>query len=228
MRKLICLAALLLALPPLCPAQQISGDYVESRNADVYTGPCFANGQAGLVGDQAIVGWHVRQGSWQGVRLDGLNVVAVVKARATLGDPYDKPYPAQAVLIVDEQATPPQRAALVDFAHHAGGQLLAHVLRVETAPVEVAVPNHGVGMLRAGRNILVQTRALNDHDHYCGNEVTYYPPLTPTVHAMPAVALTDRYRGADLDSTWDLHDERSAFVGSFAFGTQVSLAQMPH
>ncbi len=228
MRKLLCVAALLLTLCSLALAQQIAGDYVETRNADVYTGPCFANGQAGLVGDQAIVGWHVRQGSWQGVRLDGLNVVAVVKAQATLGDPYGNPYPAKAVLIVDDQASPQQQSVLAEFARHAGGRLLDHVVRVEAAPVEVAVPTHGVGMLRAGRDILVQTRALNDHDHYCGNEVTYYPPLTRTSHAMAAVALTDRYDGPDLHTTWELHGQRSAFVGSFAFGTPASMAQMAH
>ncbi len=228
MRKLFCVAALLLVISSLALAQQIAGDYVETRNADVYTGPCFANGQAGLVGDQGIVGWHVRQGSWQGVRLDGLNVVAVVKAQATLGDPYGNPYPAKAVLILDDQATPQQQTALASFARHAGGRLLDHVVRIETAPIEVAVPSHGVGMLRAGRDILVQTRALNDHDHYCGNEVTYYPPLTRTSHAMAAVALTDRYDGPDLDSTWELHGQRSAFVGNFAFGAPVHVAQMAH
>ncbi|MFB3814945.1 MAG: DUF1326 domain-containing protein [Terriglobales bacterium] len=199
-------------------AQQISGDYIESRNADVYTGPCFANGEAGLAGDQAILGWHVRQGSWNGVALEGLSVVAVVKARATLGDPYGKPYPAKAVLMVDEQATPQQREALADFARHVGGELLANIVRVESQTIELAVPSHGNGLLRAGRFVTVQTRALSEHDHFCGNEVTYYPPLTRTTHAMPAVALTDRYRGTDLGTTWETHDKRSAFVGSFAFG----------
>jgi len=32
-------------------------------------------------------------------------------------------------------------------------------------------------------------------DHLCGNEVTFYPPLTELAHSMPAVALTDTYNG---------------------------------
>src|SRR5437870_12975805 len=91
---------------------KISGDYVETRSADVYTGACFANGEVGLTGDQAILAWHVREGSWLGAKLDGLTVVAAVKAGATLGDPYGKPYPAKAVLIVDQRATSEQRQAL--------------------------------------------------------------------------------------------------------------------
>ena len=31
-------------------AQQIRGDYLETRSADVYTGQCFANGEVNLVG----------------------------------------------------------------------------------------------------------------------------------------------------------------------------------
>src|SRR5882724_8608624 len=97
-------------------AQKIRGDYVETRSADVYTGSCFANGEVNLVGNEAILAWHVQSGTWDGVQLDGLTVAAAVRARATLGDPYANPYPAQAVLIVDEQSNPKQRAALVAFA----------------------------------------------------------------------------------------------------------------
>jgi hypothetical protein len=59
-------------------ASGITGDYIEVRSADVYTGPCFANSQVGLEGKQAILAWHVQKGSWQGVDLSGLSVVAVV------------------------------------------------------------------------------------------------------------------------------------------------------
>jgi len=96
---------LLIVMSTSMAAQQIRGDYIESRSADVYTGQCFANGEVNLVGNEAILGWHVQSGSWNGVALDGLSVAAAVRARATLGDPYADPYPAQAVLIVDDQAS---------------------------------------------------------------------------------------------------------------------------
>src|SRR5437879_85284 len=105
----------ILALSTFALARQIRGDYIETRSADVYTGSCFANGEVNLVGNQAILAWHVQSGSWDGMSLDGLTVAAAVRARATLGDPYANPYPAQAVLIVDEEANPQQRAPLVSF-----------------------------------------------------------------------------------------------------------------
>jgi hypothetical protein len=199
-------------------AQQIRGDYIETRSADVYTGQCFANGEVNLVGNEAIVAWHVQNGSWDGVALDGLTVAAAIRAKATLGDPYGDPYPAQAVLLVDDQATPQQSAALASFAKHMGGKLLENVDQTLPAPMEMVVNHerHGVALLRAGRFATVQTRSLGDHDHVCGNEVTFYPPLTPVAHSMPAVAVTDAYRGPGLGESWDNHGRRSAFVGTFA------------
>jgi hypothetical protein len=199
-------------------AQQIRGDYVETRSADVYTGQCFANGEVNLVGNEAILAWHVQSGSWDGVPLEGLTVAAAVRANGTLGDPYENPYPAHAVLIVDEAANPQQHAALIAFAQQMGGELLGHVERVISAPMELVVNHeqHGVAQLRAGQFAVVQTRGINEKDHLCGNEVTFYPPLTELAHSMPAVALTDSYQGPGLGVDWESHGKRSAFVGTFA------------
>jgi uncharacterized protein DUF1326 len=217
--RLPLLIALFLSLFSLAlSAQQIRGDYIETRSADVYTGQCFANGEVNLAGKEAILAWHVQSGSWDGVALDGLTIAAAVRAQATLGDPYGNPYPAEAVLLVDDQATPQQSAALVSFAHRMGGELLKNVGQTLPAPMEMIVNHerHGVALLRAGQFATIQTRSLGDHDHVCGNEVTFYPPLTPVAHSMPAVAVTDAYRGPGLGESWDSHGRRSAFVGTFA------------
>jgi len=214
----VLIALLVTFLSVALSAQQIQGDYIETRSADVYTGQCFANGEVNLAGKEAILAWHVQNGSWDGVALDGLTIAAAVRARATLGDPYGNPYPAEAVLLVDEQANAQQRAALVHFAQHMGGELLKNVEETLPAQMEMIVNHerHGVALLRAGQFATVQTRSLGDHDHVCGNEVTFYPPLTEVSHSMPAVAVTDAYRGPGLGESWDSHGRRSAFVGTFA------------
>lgn len=217
-RLSVLVALLVIFLSVALSAQQIRGDYIETRSADVYTGQCFANGEVNLAGKEAILAWHVQNGSWDGVALDGLTIAAAVRARATLGDPYGNPYPAEAVLLVDEQANPQQRAALVHFAQYMGGELLKNVEETLPAQMEMIVNHerHGVALLRAGQFATVQTRSLGDHDHVCGNEVTFYPPLTEVSHSMPAVAVTDAYRGPGLGESWDSHGRRSAFVGTFA------------
>jgi hypothetical protein len=223
MRRFSIIAAVgvvLLALSTTTRAQQISGDYIETRSADVYTGPCVANGEVNLVGGEAILAWRVTVGQWGGVSLKGLSVVGVVKAGATLGDPYTNPYPAKAVLILDERATEEQRSALTSFAKAMGGKLFENVVRVETAPIRIEIKHDGghysKAMVRAGSLAGIETRTLNDKDHLCGNEVTFYPPLAQMSHSMPAVAELDQYNGPGLGVSWTLHGKRSAFVGSFA------------
>jgi hypothetical protein len=199
-------------------AQEIRGDYLETRSADVYTGQCFANGEVNLVGKEAILAWHVQSGSWDGIPLQGLTIAAAVRANGTLGDPYENPFPAKAVLLVDDQATVPQQRALVNFAKRMGGELLNNVEQVIPTQMELVVNAelHGAAMLRAGRFATVETRSIGGQDHLCGNEVTFYPPLTELAHSMPAVALTDTYNGPGLGVSWDLHGKRSAFVGTFS------------
>jgi hypothetical protein len=207
-------------------AQQISGDYIETRNADIWTGACVANGELNLAGDQAILAWRVTKGEWNGVTLDGLSVVGVVKAAATLGDQYNNPYPAQAVMIVDSKANAAQQKALIGMAQNmAGGELLKNVVEVRVAPIEMRFDNMGtshhaghsaVASLRAGTIVGVETRDIGGNDHLCGNENVYYAPLAKLAHSMPAVAELDEYDGPGLGVIWTLHGKRSAFVGQFA------------
>ena len=217
------LAGAFLALPSCAraaqPAGHVSGEYIESRTADVYTGPCFANSEVNLTGQEAVLGWHVDQGTWENVSLDGLNVAAVVRASATLGDAFSNPLPAKAVLIVDQRANPAQRAALVSFAQAQAGKLLSNVVATEAEPIRFAVDRskHGTATLEAGDLAQITTRAITDTDEICHNEEVYYQPLVSHLtHAMPAVASKSSYSGNHLGSTWNESNRRSAFVGTFA------------
>jgi len=218
-KKLAFLFAVTLLFCGAAMATEIRGNYIESRSADVYTGQCFANGEVNLVGNQALLAWQVESGSWNGVRLDGLLVAGAVRARATLGDPYSNPFPAKSVILVDQHASTEQREALVAFAKTMGGELLRNVVEVEAAPMSLVIEKRGAhatrALFRAAEVATIETRAIGDKDHICGNEYTFYPPLTQTEHAMPAVALQDEYRGPGLGVSWSCQEKRSAFVGSF-------------
>jgi len=195
----------------------ISGDYAEFRNADVYTGPCFANSEANLTGEEAVMAWHVRQGTWAGVPLENLSVVAVVRASATLGDPYTNPLPAKAVLIVDQRANAAQRAALAQFAQAQAAGLLNDVVATQAQPISFAIASHGWTTVQAGSLVRLSTRTLNGGDMICHNEEVYYPPLAKhLVHSMPVVETTSSYSGHYLGVTWNDSGRRSSFVGMFA------------
>src|ERR1700730_11210608 len=63
----------------------VTGSYVEARTAEVFTGGCVMGGDAGTVGKEAVLAWKVNHGSFNGVSLDGLSVVAAVAGDKNLG-----------------------------------------------------------------------------------------------------------------------------------------------
>lgn len=211
---------LIAALASAAPTGSIEGNYIEARTCDVWTGPCFANAEVGLTGDQALMAWQVSSGKWQGVDLSGLSVVAAVKAGCTLGDEFNDPYPAKSVLIIDERATAEQRDALIGFAKRQAGRLLENVARIETAPIEITVnccEERGCAKLVAGKLAAIQTRCTSAKDHTCGNESVYYQPLTKlNKDFIPAVTVTHEFKGKGLNGNWSSPDKRSAFIGTFS------------
>lgn len=222
-QRLSSILVLVALLVPAAPALAVTGQYLEARTSDVYTGPCYANSEVNLVGKEAILAWRVDEGSWAGAELAGLSVVAVVSARATLGDPYGGELAPEALLLVDRRADPAQREALVGLARELGGELLAEVRGISAVPIEMeAGERPGVARMAAGEGgalAAVATRALTHADHHCGNEIVYYDPLTATTAATPAVTLEHRFTGdgveGSLGKTWSSPGKRSAFVGRF-------------
>lgn len=220
------LAFAVLALPGLAFATTeseapttITGQYVEVRTCDVYTGPCFANSEMGLVGKEAILTWAVDEGTWDGVRLDGLKVVAAIKTDATLGDIRAHTGRSEAALIVDATADEAQKKALVSFAKAMGGKLLDKVVAVESAAIETNVgqcSEGGCAFVKADGLVEIETRCLGGADHVCGNEETYYPPLTSVENASPAFTEKAKFNGKALGVTWQNVGSRGAFLATFA------------
>lgn len=201
------------------PSMSVKGEYIEARTADVFTGPCFANSEITLTGDTAVLGWHIREGQFEGVKLDGLSVVGVLRGKGTFGDPINTQYPVKSILIVDEKATPEQRIALAKFAKHAGGDLFENVVKVAYEPISFTVANDNIhsrkAELTAGTLAAIKTRAMTEADQICHNEDVYFLPLTKTDHAMPAYAEAHSFKGEGLGMTWSSPLKRSAYVGTF-------------
>src|SRR5260370_25181459 len=198
------------------PKTGMRGLYVEVRNCDVWTGPCFANADFNLSGKNAVLAWKVETGTVDGVSLDGLSIVAVVVAQNTLG--LEQKAPAKAVLIVDQRADAAQRAALVRMAKQQAGTLLDHVAEVQSAPIRLdacACKNNACADLDAGV-ARVKTPGIDaPHDKACGNETAFYPPLSSAVRAVPAAAVEHVFRGTGVGQTWSDSDRRGAYVGTF-------------
>ncbi len=194
----------------------LSGQYVEARTCEVWTGPCFANADFNLTGKNALMAWRIDKGALNGVCLDGLSVVAVVAANNTIGLPQSGP--GRAVLLVDKRATSAQREALVRLAKQQGGLLVQNVTAVHNAAINLTLCNckgETCAELDAGVARL-KTRCLHsEHDKVCGNESAFYPPLARGVHVRPAAAVEHVFNGTGLRQTYTDYDRRGAYVGTF-------------
>src|ERR1044071_1351104 len=117
MKKAIVVAALLgLAVTPmLAGGSRISGEYLEARTAEVFTGGCIMGSEAETVGKQAVLAWKVDRGSFNGVSLDGLSVVAAVAGDRNLGiqEIGGGKANVRSAVFVDDRANAAQRIALV-------------------------------------------------------------------------------------------------------------------
>jgi hypothetical protein len=218
MKSLFAVTAAILLTAGLMAAASVQGEYIEARNADVYTGACFANSEGGIVGDNAVLGWRISKGSFDGVSLDGLSVVAVVKANGTLGNVHGTAYPVKSVLIIDERASAGQRLALRAFAQRMSGDLLSDVVRVEYLPIDMTLEgdvHNATARLTAGALASIQTRAIHKKDHVCSNEEVWYLPLTKVDHFMPAYTVANTFKGKGLDIQWSSPDKKGSFVANF-------------
>lgn len=197
----------------------IHGTYIESRTCDVYTAACFANAEVGLNGKEAILAWNIEAGKHNGVALDGLKVSAVVRANATLGDKSANPFPAKAIVYVDESATAEQRAALVSFAKEMGEGLVSDVIRVEAAPIAMNVDACGgetCATLKVSDIAAIEARCLHSDDKKCGNDEPFYTPLTKISMAMPHFTTYEKFSDAGLGINWSDAGRRGTYVGHFA------------
>lgn len=214
------LAATLLVGGAAFAAPNISGDYLELRTCDIMVGECFANGQMNLQGKEAVMVWSVNEGTRDGVSLDGLRVMALVRTGATLGDmKYQAPKSPESLIVTDQAGTAEQQAALVALAKDLGGKLLANTVATKSAPMEVAfTEGHcaSSATVKAGDLVQVATRPF-DHgsDSVCGHEKPVYPPLTTILEATPAVAETASITDDTLNCTWKSVDSPNVFLGKF-------------
>lgn len=200
-------------------AAQISGEYIEARTCDVYTGPCFANAEMDLAGKEAVMAWKVDEGGWNGVSLEGLGVAIVVISEKTMGaSEYFHMHAGKmtSIILVDERASRDQHEALVAFARHTAKEFTANVTKIVKAPIKLENDHlAGKGTFSAGDIAKIETRGMKKGDCVCSNEQVFYQPLTKVSDISPVYGNTLSYTGSGFDRTWTTHGQRNAFLATF-------------
>ena len=195
----------------------ISGEYVEARTAEVFAGGCIMNSEAETMGRQAVMAWKVDRGSYQGVALDGLAVVAAVNGDRNLGMREmggEAPENVQAAIVVDARATDAQRDALVAMARELSRSVIDDVVSVKSAEITYRADKDRIAI--AAPEVQLTVNKQLTHDPSCG-AMQWFRPLTTIQQGSLGVAEAHAFSGTSLGSKWSDPNKRSAFFAKFTY-----------
>ena len=206
--------ALLLTVVSVLATQPetVQGEYLEARSVSVYIGACHYGAEYVEGGREATLVWNIHQGTWKGVSLDGLTVVAVVTAQNNLAIDTNT---RRSVLYIDEKAMLEQRAALIDLMTVKRSEILGEVVSTERAPITFTKEGMKYD-LRVGK---VLTLSISRYP--CQNctqpHQIWYKPLEQLDAPIVGKSTSYCYQDKILSVTWNCdEDTNNVFVGDFA------------
>ncbi len=217
MKKLTSLVAFVaLAATPLLAGGKgtVTGLYAEARTAEVFAGGCVMNGEAGTAGRQAVLAWKVGSGSFNGVSLAGLSIVAAVSADRNLGlsEIGGSRANTRSSVFVDQRASGAQQAALVAMARELSNGIVGTVVRLTPAPIEFTENAHQIHV--AAEQVALDVNKHMEHDESCGG-MQWFHPLSSVNDPAMGEAERHMFSGPDLGTKWSDPDKKSAFFGTF-------------
>jgi len=194
----------------------LSGKYVEARTAEVFTGGCIMGSEAETVGKQAVLAWKVDRGSFNGISLDGLSVVAAVAGDRNLGiqEIGGGKANVRSSVFVDDRANAAQRIALVAMATELSRGTVGNVINVSSTPIQFTDQDHAVHV--AAGQVALDVNKHVPHDPSCG-AMQWFHPLSSMSDSEIGVAEQHSFTGTGLGTKWSDPNKRSAFFGSFSY-----------
>src|SRR5476649_63466 len=219
MKRAIIAAALIgAAVSPLLAGGKstVTGTYVEARTAEVFTGGCIMNSEAETMGKQAVLAWKVDRGSFNGINIDGLSIVAAVSGDRNLGMTEmggEKPT-VHSAMFVDQRANAAQRIALVAMANELSKGLVGTIVQV--TPTAIQFADHGSEISVTADQIALDVNKHITHDPTCG-AMLWFHPLATSDDAAVGVANHHVFTGSALGTKWSDPNKRSAFFGTFSY-----------
>jgi hypothetical protein len=221
MKHAMLVAAVVVLASPLATLSaggkgSVNGAYVEARTAEVFTGGCIMGAEAETVGKQAVLAWKVDRGTFNGVSLDGLSVVAAVVGDRNLGiqEIGGGRATTKSALYVDSRANAAQQIALVAMASELSKGLVGTIVQVTPAPIQFAESAKDVRV--ATGPVALDVSKHITHDPSCGAQ-QWFHPLASVDQATIGVADQNVFSGTSLGTKWSDPNKRSAFFGTFAY-----------
>jgi hypothetical protein len=195
--------------PGMPSSWKVSGSYFETCNCEVAC-PCIflsppTNGEC-----TALLAWHIDQGRFDDVNLEGLNAVLAVHSPGLMIEGKWK-----VALYVDDRGDQSQQNALTQiFSGQAGGHLAAlgpligEVLGAKAAPIEYQSEGKRRS-LRLGEIAAAEIEGLPGQE---GGDITIAgPPLVAVPGVSLVVAKSKQTRFNDYGLSWEVSNKNGFF-----------------
>ena len=195
---------------------KIAGSYFEACNCEVAC-PCVFLSPPTTGTCTLLVAWHIDQGRFEEIDLDGLNTVLAVHSPGHMLEVKWK-----VALYVDERGSQAQQDALSQiFSGQAGGHLagvvplIGEVLGVKSAPIEYRSEGKRRS-LRLGDFAEAEIDGLPGQD---GGDVTIgNHPFAPVPGFPVVVAKSKQMKFSDYGLKWEVN--KNGFFSPFAYQSQ--------
>jgi hypothetical protein len=172
-------------LAAIAAADTIQGSYVEARSV-----PAPSSTDADPRGGQpsrAVLAWQIRQGEYDGERLDGQTIVAIVTPEPSPGSALGR---TMTVFVVDSRATAAQERALVHLAKDLAPAAIRDGGEVARCKLDVRIAEGcGCGVAVVDCHLAkFRTRRLTDADQAFVAQTQHEKPLGDVFSSNQAAA----------------------------------------
>lgn len=209
--------SLLIGLGCLTASRALAGDLpqgklIELHSCEVYAGPCMIGSEAALGGRQTVQVWDIASGTWQGVKLSGLQVALLETSSENLAE--TKTHAERAIVYLPESASKEQRTALVEWLKSRNVQLAKASIQTRVAPLSLTTSDTAV-KFSAGDFVSFQATTIGEcASRACGEEL-WYQPSTPTSFFTIAFNAGSDVNEPLIGLKWTERGQRSVFLAHF-------------
>jgi hypothetical protein len=119
-------------------------------------------------------------------------------------------------MFLDNRANDAQRKALVALAKTMSKGVIGTVVEATPASIAFVDGHHDIRVVTKALRLVVQKHM--DHDTTCGNK-QWFQPIAKVDEAEMGATTENAFDGASLGIKWSDPNKRSAFFGTFSYGS---------
>lgn len=192
----------------------VRGQYVEARTASVFAGACHYNGERVTEGRSAVLAWDIQGGTFDGVDLTGVKLMAVVSGEQNLADADAGRRTEIVVDAGDKDGQAARVAAAVAWAKAKCGDQLGTIVSAKAGRV-TARRDSGETLMSAAGFASIDVRPMPDKGCCAQPHLVWYTPIMPIDDRRVGYTQAAGYAAGRVGDTWQRSDENSAIYGTF-------------